>query len=456
MIFEKFVAQGIAQNSYFIGSGNYAAVIDPRRDIDVFLQAARRHHARITHIIETHRNEDYVVGSLDLARATGAEIHHGRHLDFHYANTLADGETIRIGSLALESHETPGHTPESLSIVVRDQSVSAEPYMVFTGDTLFAGETGRTDLVPGQRAEMSAALFHSIRDTILPLGPGVIICPAHGAGSVCGVDIIDHGTTSIGYEQRTNPVLGIEKEDFVRRKMEEHHYIPPYFRTMETYNRDGPPALSRIPPIRPLSLQDFVQQQKEGAQFVDIRGPSAFAGAHVPGSLSIWEEGLPSFMGWFLDYELPIAFIFDYEPDLTEVAAICVRLGYDRFSGYLAPGFSAWFKSGNTVERTGLWSVHDLHKSMEKNLFILDVRDINNRRSIGAIPGSHHIYIGHLPDRICEVPEESHVVTYCDAGFKGSLAASILQRAGYAQVTNLLGGMTAWVNAGFVVERETG
>ncbi|MDD1674352.1 MAG: MBL fold metallo-hydrolase, partial [Methanomicrobiales archaeon] len=255
MIFEKFVAQGIAQNSYFIGDRGYAVVIDPRRDIDVFLHAARRHHARITHIIETHRNEDYVIGSLDLARATGAEIHHGRHLDFRYGSAFADGETIRIGSLVLEAHETPGHTPESLSLVVQDRSVSPDPYMVFTGDTLFAGETGRTDLVPGQRAAMSAALFHSIRDSIIPLGPGVIMCPAHGAGSVCGVEIVDHGIASIGYETRTNPALGMQEEEFVRKKMEENHYIPPYFRTMETFNRDGPPLLPRLPAIPPLTLR---------------------------------------------------------------------------------------------------------------------------------------------------------------------------------------------------------
>jgi hydroxyacylglutathione hydrolase len=300
---------------------------------------------------------------------------------------------------------------------------------------------------------MSGALFHSIHNTILPLGPGVIACPAHGAGSVCGVGIVDHGITSIGYEQRTNPVLVLAKEDFVQGKMREHHYIPPYFRQMEIYNQNGPPPLARLPEILPLPLRDFVERQKEDIQLLDIRGPSAFAGAHIPGSLSIWEEGLGSFMGWFLDYDRPIAFIFDYEPDLSQVAAECIRLGYDRFAGYLAPGFSAWFKSGKAIESTALWSVQDLKRWVGEDLFLLDVRDLNNRRAVGAIPGSHHIYVGHLPERLQEIPQESQIVTYCDAGFKGSLAASILQRHGYRRVANLLGGMTAWVSAGYSVEQ---
>jgi hydroxyacylglutathione hydrolase len=376
-------------------------------------------------------------------------------MDFRYGSACGEGDVIRVGTLALEVRETPGHTPESISIVVRDRSVSERPYMVFTGDTLFAGETGRTDLVPGRRPEMSLSLHRSIHDTILPLGRGVIVFPAHGAGSVCGVEIVDHPVTSIGYEQETNPALGLAQEEFVRKKVGEHHYIPPYFHTMETYNRDGPPSLPHLPTLAPLNPEEFVQAQKDGMQIVDIRGPSAFAGAHIPGSLSIWEEGLSSFMGWFLDYDSPIGFVFDYEPDLAELMAVCVRLGYDRAAGYLAPGFSAWFKSGRTIETTNLWSVQDLFRAGEKDLFILDVRDINNRLSVGAIPGSHHIYIGHLPDRIAQVPDESHVVTYCDAGFKGGLAASILQRHGYPRVTNLLGGMTAWVHAGYPVEKIT-
>ncbi len=453
MIFEKIVSEGLAHNSYFIGSGGSAAVIDPRRDCEIYVQLAERHGVDITHIFETHRNEDYLIGSVPLAGRVKAGIYHSYRTDFAYGQSVREGDTFRIGSLELEVLETPGHTPDSISILVRDHEISEEPYLVFTGDALFAGEVGRTDLVKGRQEEMTGLLAESLFDTLLNLDDGVLVFPAHGAGSACGGHIADHPHTTIGYEKRTNPLLQNGREAFIRAKSSEHLYFPPYFSKMEVLNLVGPAGCS-LPYLEPLSIQDVQAYRQRGAQILDIRSPTAYAGGHLPDSIHIWREGLTSYLGYLMDYEDPIVLIHDYQ-DLESVAADFVRMGYDNLAGYLSPKFSAWFKGAQEIETTRTWSVQDLHERLsDPKLFILDVRDIRNRRSIGHIPGSRHIYIGHVADHLDEVPGDRTVVIYCDSGFKGSLGASILQKHGFKDVINLLGGATAWVNAGYPVEKD--
>ncbi len=453
MIFEKIVSEGLAHNSYFIGAGGSAAVIDPRRDCEVYMQLAEQYGVDITHIFETHRNEDYLIGSVPLAEKVKAEIYHSDRTEFAYGQSVREGDTFRIGSLELEILETPGHTPESISIIVRDHEVSGEPYLVFTGDALFAGEVGRTDLVKGRQEEMAKLLAESIFDKLLKLDDGVLVFPAHGAGSACGGHIADHPHTTIGYEKRTNPRLRKGREAFIREKSREILYFPPYFSKVEALNLIGPAGCGR-PYLEPLSIQDVHECRRKGAQVLDIRSPTAFAGGHLPGSIHIWREGLTSYMGYLLNYEDPIVLVHDYQ-DLESFAADFIRMGYDNVAGYLGPKYSAWFTAAQEIETTRTWSVQDLHERLSNpTLFILDVRDIRNRRSIGHIPGSRHIFVGHLADHLGEVPRDRTVVVYCDSGFKGSLGASILQKHGYEHVVNLLGGATAWVNAGYPVEKE--
>jgi hydroxyacylglutathione hydrolase len=241
MIFEKVVSAGLAHNSYMAGSGGEAAVIDPRRDIGIYLDIARRNDLRITHVFETHRNEDYLIGSLELARVTGCEIHHGAKMDFMYGRPVREGDSFQVGSLDLRILETPGHTEESISIVLSDTEVSGTPLMVFTGDALFAGEVGRTDFYPDRKEEVAGELHDSLHRKILPLGDRVIVCPAHGGGSVCGADISDLPWTTIGYEKETNPMLLLDRDSFIRKKLAEWHHYPAYFSRMEVQNRAGPP-----------------------------------------------------------------------------------------------------------------------------------------------------------------------------------------------------------------------
>jgi hydroxyacylglutathione hydrolase len=455
MWFERIVAEGLSHNSYMVGSGGKAAVIDPRRDCGSYIDRADRHDAVITHIFETHRNEDYVSGAPELAYRCNAPIYHGSRMDFAYGNGVREGDRFTLGTLELSVLETPGHTEESITLVLVDTEVSHEPYMVFAGDTLFAGDIARTDFFgPERKAEMAEKMYAGITRKILPLGDGVILCPAHGAGSACGSEIADHPFSTIGYEKRTNPVLALGNDAFVARRTTESPYLPPYFHRMETVNREGPALLHTLPRTHPLSVPAVNSLIASGCQIADIRSPTAFAAGHIPGSLSIWRDGIASFAGWFLDYRHPLVFVDDFSLDLQPVLRQFVRMGYDATAGWLAGGFPAWFRAAQPVEMTGTCTVQALIEQLaRKTPFLLDVRDRKNREHVGHIPGSAHVYIGELPQHIREIPKDRPVIIYCDSGYKGSLAVSVLAGHGFSDVTNVLGGMQAWVQAGYPVEK---
>ncbi|OPY36695.1 MAG: thiosulfate sulfurtransferase [Methanoregula sp. PtaU1.Bin051] len=455
MLFEIIRSEGLSHNSYLIGSQGKAAVIDPRRDCEIYTEIAYRADMAITHIFETHRNEDYCIGSLELAAQSGAEIYHGSQLPFVYGRPLHDGDCFKLGNLELTILETPGHTEESVSILLTDHEVSPEPYMIFCGDTLFAGDIARTDFFGRERyAEMAGKIYDSISRKIIPLGDGVIVCPAHGAGSVCGGNIADHSLTTIGYERKTNHNLTIGREEFIKKRSGESPYTPPYFRRMEMCNLNGPAILSQIPRPPHLSIGQINEFIYQGAQLLDIRSPISFASGHIPDSLSIWRDGVPAFAGWYLGYDSPIVIIDDFNLDPEDIVRWLIRLGYDNIAGFLAGGFAAWFKGAQKTVSFGTCTVQQLYERLQtESLFILDVRDIKNFSSVGHINGAHQIYVGELPQHIHNLPKNRWIVVICDTGFKGSLAASFLQKNGFSRITNILGGMTAWINAGFPVEK---
>jgi hydroxyacylglutathione hydrolase len=456
MFFAQITAEGIAHQSYLIGSGNEAVVIDPRRDCDIYCETAEQYGMCITRIFETHRNEDYAIGSGELAARTGADIYHGAALPFRYGHPVKDGDRFGVGDLLLTVKETPGHTDESLSFVLAESQTPDMPLMVFTGDLLFAGDTGRTDLGgEGRGREMAGAMYDSIVEKILLLGDAVIVCPAHGAGSVCGGAIRDLPLTTLGYERKTNPRLALDRERFIAGKTGEHHYVPPYFRRMEQGNRDGWDPIHRLPDLTPVKPGDLNKYRAQAVQVVDIRSPSGFAAGHIPGSISIWRDGLPAFMGWFLDYEHQIVLVDDFNVDLDAVKRHFVRLGYDNLTGYLHGGFPAWFKAAGEMASFPALSVQEAARQIVgKSPFLLDVRDRKNRKMHGHIAGDQHVYAGELPHHLDEIPKNRPVFVYCDAGYKGSLAASVLTAHGYRDVSNVLGGFTAWENAGYPVDRS--
>ncbi|BDZ66731.1 MBL fold hydrolase [Methanobacterium ferruginis] len=431
-------------------------MVDPRRDIEVYLDLAESNGLDINYIFETHRNEDYVIGSLELAEATGAEIFHGKNLNFQYGTPASEGNIFHMGTVELEVLETPGHTLESISLAVRDLSASDDVQMVFTGDVIFAGETGRIDFYGiDRRPEMARLLYESIFQKILPLGDGVILCPAHGAGSVCGADIREQDYTTVGYEKKTNPQLQfVSKDDFVDFKISEELYTPPYFKKMEFYNQNGVPALGMFPHLRPMPVKFLKDWAQRGAQVLDVRKPTSYAGGHIPGSLNIWEEGVAAFAGWFLNYEDPIILVDDQSHGLLEVKLALARLGFDNIHGYLANGFPSWYLHAEHVDKLNLWTVHDLKKHQDdSDLFLLDVRKIDDWKK-GYIEGAHHIYLGEIPLKMKEIPHDIPLVVYCDSGYKSTIACSFLKNNGYTHLTSVVGSMTAWEKAGYPVMND--
>ena len=444
MLFQRFESKGLAHYSYIIGAGNRAVVIDPRRDCDVYIDAAMSAGYAITHILETHRNEDYVVGSQELAARTGAEILHSAYdeLDYGYGGRIAEGESLRIGQLQLEPIHTPGHTLGHMSYLLREGT--GAPWVVLTGDALFAGDVGRTDFYGKKRLEeMTGLLYDSIFDKLLPLGDGVIVAPAHGSGSACGAAIAERPWTTIGLERRLNPKLQYRsKGDFVRHEARMLEY-PPYFRMMEKLNLEGPPAACGLAVPQPLSALAFFERSKE-AIVLDTRMELAFASAHVPGSISIWQDGLPGWAGWFLPYDKPILLVSD-AADVSSQVWDLRRIGYDRVEGYLGQGMVAWHSAGLRSESVPTVTVQELCQRLdqEQTVWILDVRsDAEVEQS--PIPSAHHIHLSQIVERMADVPTDRPIYIFCGTGLRSTVAASLLKRSGWDNLTVVLGGLSGW------------
>lgn len=454
MIFERIKSEGLAHLSYFVGSGNEAIVIDPRRDCQIYFDIARREGMKIKYIFETHRNEDYVIGSLELKELTDAEIYHGKGVDFKYGIFVSDGQEFNFGSMKLTALHTPGHTDESMSYALTYPESGKAPLMVFTGDALFVGDVGRTDLYgPEEIPRMAANLYESIFNKILPLGDGVILCPAHGAGSLCGGAISKREYSTLGLERIQNPALQrTDKEEFIKFKLEEKLEFPPYFKKMEQYNLQGPPLLKGLPVPELLFPKEFVKEMEKGAMVVDTRMPHSFGGAHIKGSYGIWLKGLPYYAGWVLPYDKPILLVLEEKDQLEAAVSYLVRIGYDSIAGFLNGGISSWYMKALPVESLNLISVQSLKDKIEKNeeMVILDVRR-DEEWEKGHIEGARHVYVGHLEENLDKVPRNSPIIVYCDSSRRSNIAASILKKNGYDMVYNVLGSMTAWKNAGYKV-----
>lgn len=443
MLFERIESKGLAHYSYIIGDGNEAAVIDPRRDCEIYVEKAAQAGCQICHIMETHRNEDYVIGSVELAAKTGAEIWHADgELDYKYGQPAKDSQKWRIGRFKMQAISTPGHTPGSMSYLLYDPD--NVPWAVFTGDSLFAGDIGRVDL-PGLDImhEMANLMYDSIFNKLMKLDDGVLVYPGHGFGSVCGTAIAGRMWTTIGIERKYNPKIHYrDKSEFVKKIAEEHDR-PPYFRQMEKLNLEGAPILGNLPIPPPLSSKVFAEKAKDSI-VLDTRSEASFGASHVPNSLSIWLNGVPSFAGWFLPYDKPILLINDLDnPD--EAVRRLIRLGYDNLAGYLKGEIHSWHTAGLESETTKMVTVHELCHLLDdsENIWILDVRkDEEVKRS--QIPGAYHIPINQIPERKDEIPKDRSVYIFCGSGSRSMVAASLLQRQGWENLTVVLGGLAGW------------
>lgn len=445
MLFERIESEGLAHFSYILGDQNEAVVIDPRRDCDIYIEVAASRGMKITHILETHRNEDYVIGSIELSHRTGAAIWHADpELKYAYGIPAAPGQTWKAGRLTIEAMSTPGHTPGSLSYVLYDPG--GVLWMIFTGDCLFAGDVGRVDLLgTDQVGTLAGLLYDSIFQRIIPLGDSVIVCPAHGSGSVCGTSISDRIWTTIGIERIHNPRLRIkDRMEFVRLAAAEGER-PPYFRRMEVLNLTGAP-LPRLPEPSPLGPVEFADAAR-GAVVIDTRSELAFSAAHVPGAQFLWLEGLASFAGWFLPYDRTLLLISD-PGTLKQATRMLVRIGYDDVKATLAGGMLAWHMAGQRSESIATITVQELCRRLDRgeNPHILDVRSADEIAR-ARIPGAQEIHVTMLIDRMIEVPKDRTAYIFCGSGMRSMVAASLLKRNGWEDLTVVLGGLAGWKSA---------
>lgn len=453
MLLERIESEGLSHYSYILGQKGEAAVIDPRRDCRIYVDRAAAAGMRITNILETHRNEDYVIGSVELASMSGAEVWHAdSQWDYQYGAAVRDGQEWRVGGLKILAILSPGHTPGMMSYLLHDEEDA--PWVLFTGDALFAGDVGRVDFMGKEKLnDMAALLYGTLFERLLPYGDGVIVCPAHGSGSVCAPAISGRIWTTIGLERCRNPKLQLtDLREFVAVVAKDLEKAP-YFSRMERLNLEGPPLLGNSSILAPLDVTTF-KEAMERSIVVDTRMPEAFGGSHIKNSLSIWTDGLPSFAGWFLPYDTPLLLVVD-EGEEEKVVPFLTRIGYDTIAGKLAGGMLSWHKAGEESVSHGAVTVRELCSILDSGApsTLLDVRSEEELEKNGRIENALHIHVTQLPRRFDEVPRDRTVYVFCASGLRSAIAASLLERAGRENVKVVLGGFTGWTSSSCPVRK---
>jgi hydroxyacylglutathione hydrolase len=443
MLFKRIESEGLSHYSYIVGDGTSAAVIDARRDCEEYLQTASEAGLRITHIFETHRNEDYLTGAPELARATGAEILTAdAMLGIKHGRPVKDGETFNIGRLKIQAILSPGHTPGHMSYLLFDPD--GVPWILFSGDALFAGDVGRTDFLGADMLEeMTGQLYDTIFEKLLPLGDHILLCPAHGPGSVCGASISEREWTTLGIERLHNPRLQVkDRADFVKTgKMLDR---APYFLRMEEWNVEGPPNLSSVPRLNALTAAEFEEAMAAGAVVLDAREYIEYGVSHIPGAIFVSGHALPVYGGWFLPYDKPILLVA--EPDEIEILRRrLLRIGYDNLGGFLGPGMLGWKFAGKAVERIRMPHASEVCEDLKgnKDILLLDVRKPEEVAKGGELPKSVNINLTELAQRYGELPRDKDIYPMCGSGNRAMMGASLLQRLGFTNVAVPLGGIKA-------------
>jgi hydroxyacylglutathione hydrolase len=463
MLIRQFVIDGLGHLSALLAdeSAGIAAVVDPRRDVDVYLAEAHERDLRITHVVETHLHNDYVSGARELAFATGATHVIGTGAELAYEHRpVRDNESFAVGRLQFTPLDTPGHTPEHVVYAVADRSRSREPALLLTGGSLLVGAVGRTDLLGSENAVGYAeAMFRSLRDVILTHDDGVVVLPTHGAGSLCSTGISSTPFSTIGYERRTNPMIQPDEvELFISTLLGGQPGFPRYFARMRPTNQQGPALIGSIPGPRALPIEQVEALIADGAIVVDAREPVAHALAHIPGSISIpVGTSFGTWLGWVVEPDRRIVLVLDDPRDWDDLIRQALRIGFDdSIVGHLQGGFDTWIESGRPIESTGRLTVEELARRGASGgpiaPLVIDVRQPAEFAS-EHIPGSWHIAAGSLPDRLADLPRDRPIAAICGSGYRASIAASLLRQAGFDDVSWVANGVPAWRAAGLPVER---
>ena len=461
MYFQHIYDKSLAQASYFIGcqKAGVAAVIDAKRDVDTYLEIAKANNMKITHIFETHIHADFLAGSRELAKLTGADMYlsneggEGWQYEFPHIG-LKDGDKIKIGNLTMEVLHTPGHTPESISFLLTDNPASDKPVMLFTGDFVFVGDIGRPDLLEkaagmSGTADTGALQMYKSINKFNALDDYIQVWPGHGAGSACGKALGSVPSTTVGYEKARNWAFQYANNEkgFVQYLLADQPEPPKYFAMMKKLNKVDRPLLTEVPKLKKLSVDELKSAMSKGIKLIDARMKTEFAEGFIPGSINIQgNNSFATWAGWFLKYEEPFMLLAD-EDQLDDLTRKLMRIGLDNIYGYI-PSTKTWTESGGSLQKANVISLNETKELINNNgVQVLDLRGASEFNS-GHIAKAENVFVGTLPENLDKVSKDRKVIIHCQGGDRSSIAYSILAKNGFENVVNFSGGINEWVNEG--------
>ena len=468
MYFQHVYDKSLAQASYFIGCqrAGVAMVIDPKRDVDTYLDIARQNNMQITHIAETHIHADFLSGARELAAITGATMYlsdeGGENWQYEFPHEgVKDGSVFHLGNLKFEVLHTPGHTPESISFLLTDVPASDKPVMLFTGDFVFVGDIGRPDLlekaagIKGTMDSGARQMHHSLQK-FLQLPDYIQVWPGHGAGSACGKALGAVPSSTVGYEKMRNWAFQYPSDEngFVKHLLDDQPEPPHYFAMMKKLNKVNRPLLKEVPKLKKLNASDFKSAMDKGIKVIDTRTKALFASGFIPGTINIQgNNSFATWAGWLLSYEDPFILIAE-ESNLDDLTRKLMRIGLDNIYGYV-PDVSVWTEMGNTLEKGNVISLNEFKSVLQTDQAqLVDLRGAAEYKT-GHIESAENIFIGTLGKNIDKIRRDKPVVIFCQSGDRASIGYSLLVQHGFRNIKNFSGGMSEWINAGNPVVTES-
>ena len=446
MYFEQFYLGCLAHASYLFGSDGQAAVVDPQRDVEIYIEAAKKQGLQIRYIFETHLHADFVSGHNELAARTGANIYVGKAAEASYPHVgIVDGSDVHVGRCRVNVIATPGHTLESLCLLLTDEEKSKTPFAVLTGDTLFIGDVGRPDLSKSYTPPQLAGMLYDSLQKLMALPNEVQVYPAHGAGSLCGRNMRAERSSTIGTERLTNYALQIkDRDEFVRQMTSNLPARPDYFLEDAAINRAGATALADLPQLTPISPADLKARLEQGRIALDVRPTDDFAAGHVPGSINIALSGqFASWAGAVLGLSSQPVLIAATEDQISEARMRLARVGIENLSGYLEGGVEAWKQAGFELVQMPQVTVKELRERLDTgDVQVLDVRR-QGEWDAGHIEGADLYPLDRFKAALPSLENAAATAVHCKGGYRSMIAASLLQRAGH-NVINVIGGFDAW------------
>jgi hydroxyacylglutathione hydrolase len=461
MYFQHVYDKSLAQASYFIGcqKEGVAIVIDAKRDVDTYLEIAKQNNMKITHITETHIHADFLAGSRELAKLTGAKLYlsdeGGEGWQYEFAHEgLKDGSVIKVGNLSLKVLHTPGHTPESISFLLTDHPASDQPVMMFTGDFVFVGDVGRPDLlekaagIAGTK-EAGAKEMHKSISMFNALPDYIQVWPGHGAGSACGKALGAVPSTTVGYEKMRNWAFqhANDESGFVKYLLEDQPEPPKYFAMMKKLNKVDRPLLTQVPKLKKLSNQEFKAAMDKGIKLIDTRHKTEFAAGFIPSSINIQgNNALATWAGWLINYDEPFMLVAS-EPQLDDLTRKLMRIGLDNIYGYIS-SVHVWTELGQALDKSKIISIDEFDTLAKNNgIQIVDLRGEAEYKA-GHIAKADNVFVGTLPNNLNKISKDKTTVIYCQSGDRTAIGYSLLAKNGFKNILNYSGGMSEWVNKG--------